>query len=185
MTADAWWEIMERTYSILSDVVCEFGGWVDSFTGDGVAAVFSGCGTEAEDAERACSGALALRDQLGAYGRALRNQRCAELMVRIGVNSGEVVVGRVGGARSRPAVAVGHAIGLAKRIESIAGPGTVYISGSTASLIDESFHIRSLGMFEIRGAPAPIQVYQLVERCSEIPYGLAQGIPCGPFVVLA
>jgi class 3 adenylate cyclase len=115
----------------------------------------------------------------------LRDETGVELMVRIGNNSGDVVVGHVGGAGAGQAVTVGHAIGMAKRIESIAGPRTVYIGGSTASLIDETFALRSLGAFEIRGAFEPTQLYELVRHCTVTPDGLTQGIPREPFVVLA
>ena len=165
--------------------MCEFGGWVDSFTGDGVAAMFGGNVGAHESAERACSATLVLRDRLETYAQALREQTGVELMVRIGINSGQVVVGQVGGAPSGRVLTVGHAVGLAKRIEAIAGPGTVYVGASTASLIDDTFDLWKIGALEIRGAPEPVVLFELVVRAAHPPYGLEERNPRGTASVLA
>jgi adenylate cyclase len=120
MSAEEWWKVVERMFTLLSEGVQRFGGWVDSFTGDGVAAVFAAEVDETGHAMPACAAALSLRDQLLAYGEELRRDRGVALSARIGINSGGVVVGCV--RRTEKVVVIGYAAGLAKRIEALARP---------------------------------------------------------------
>ena len=161
-----WWRVMERMFALLSARVTEFGGWVESFTGDGLAAVFHTPGSHTQHARRACAAALALQAQFDAFAAELEPQLGFRLSARIGVNSGEVILGRVGQGDAARAVGVGHATGLAKRIEGIATPGTVCIGESTASLVDARFRLQQRGTFELRGARAPVTLFELTGRAS-------------------
>src|SRR4051794_16426812 len=94
-------------------------------------------------AQRACIAALALRENMASYAHAVSAHHAIELAVRIGVNTGEMAVGHARGRDTRGLVA-GHAAGVAKRIESVTEPGSVYISETTALALDDSFFLREL-----------------------------------------
>jgi len=81
--------------------------------------------------------------------------------VRIGLNSGEVVVGTIGDDLSLEYTAVGHTVGLAARMESLAEPGKAYVTAHTAALVGGYFDLADLGEFEVKGVPRALRVYEL------------------------
>src|SRR5271169_6437685 len=95
MDPEAWSQIMQRFFQILSDGVERFEGFVDKFTGDGIMALFGAPIAHEDHAQRACYAALHLRDELKRYADELRRTAGVSLSVRIGLNSGEVIVGRI------------------------------------------------------------------------------------------
>ena len=97
--------------------------------------------------------------------------------MRLGINSGEVVVGRIGHSSSARVVAIGHAAGIAKRIESLARPGAVYLSEHTAELVEDAFHLRVIGSVDIRGVHAPVAVFELLAQCSLEKSGTSVSLP--------
>lgn len=160
LSPEVWWELMDRMFTLLSAGVSGFDGWVEAFTGDGIVAVFTG----EDHAVRACVAALALRARLAAFGADVRREHGVLFSARIGVNSGDVLIGRIGHGTAAKVVALGHATGLAKRIEAKARPGTVYLGQSTACLVCDAFRLRSLGPLDIRGAREPIELFELLDR---------------------
>src|SRR3990172_12550541 len=112
---EEWSAIMQRFFKILADGVERFEGFVDKFTGDGIMALFGAPIAHEDHAQRACYAALHLRDALRAYANELRTQHGMPFAVRIGLNSGEVVVGRIGDDLRMEFTAQGHVVGLAQR----------------------------------------------------------------------
>ena len=115
---EEWHRIIDRFFAILTDGVHRFEGTVNQYTGDGIMALFGAPIAHEDHAQRACYAALSLRDEL----RAIRNEvrlaaRHQLLGVRIGLNSGEVVVGRIGDDLRMDYTAQGHTVGLAQRME--------------------------------------------------------------------
>jgi hypothetical protein len=102
-------------------------------TGDGIVAVFEHNLDGYEHVQRACDAALATRDALNARAQALLQERELELSVRIGLNTGEVLTGAIGGAHTCYHTVTGYAVSLAKRIEGLAMLGRVYVSEHTAA----------------------------------------------------
>lgn len=150
-------------FELMSEAVQRCGGWVGAFTGDGIHAVFEAHGGAEEHAHRACQAALSIRDAMQEPAAALRRERRLDLAVRIGINSGEVVTGTVGGRCSRYYTACGYTVGLAKRMETLATPDRIYLTEHSAALIGDTLQLHELGVFEVKGAPGPVGVYELLE----------------------
>ncbi|MGH9003065.1 MAG: adenylate/guanylate cyclase domain-containing protein, partial [Acidimicrobiia bacterium] len=148
---------MDRFMRILSDGVHRFEGTVDKFTGDGVMALFGAPVAHEDHARRACYAALHLADAIGGYAEDLRRTKGLSFHVRIGINSGEVVVGAIGDDSHMEYTAVGHTVGLASRMEALAEPGKAYLTEHTARLAQGYFRLRDLGTFTVKGAREPGQ----------------------------
>jgi class 3 adenylate cyclase/tetratricopeptide (TPR) repeat protein len=158
---EEWRAIIERFFEIMSEGVHRFEGTVNQFLGDGIMALFGAPAAHEDHAQRACFAALHLRETLGLYARELRRERGLSFSVRMGLNSGEVVVGGVGDDMHMEYTAVGHTVGLAARMEQLAAPGTVYMTQDTASLVEGFFDLEDLGPFGIKGVRDPVRIFEL------------------------
>ncbi|HEV8623746.1 MAG TPA: adenylate/guanylate cyclase domain-containing protein [Acidimicrobiia bacterium] len=158
---EVWAGIMGRFVAILAEGVRRYGGTVDKFTGDGIMALFGAPVAQEDHARRACHAALHLTKAIAAYAEGLRSSQGVDLQVRIGLNSGEVVVGRVGDDIQIDPTALGHTVGLAQRMEAMADPGTAYLAEHTARLVEDWFYLEDLGPMAVKGARAPIRVFVL------------------------
>jgi class 3 adenylate cyclase len=161
---ESWWSVIGRLFEDMSESVEQFGGWVEGFTGDGIMAVFEtpGSSRACEHANRACEAALWLRDVMVACAADLDHAYGVELSVRIGIHSGEVLTGTIGRRHGQHHTAGGYAVALAKRIETLAAPGTVYLSEHTAAYVGLAQELRDLGTFSVKGARAPVHVFELI-----------------------
>src|SRR5688572_26779049 len=130
-----WRRILNRFYAILTEGVHRFEGTINQYTGDGIMAIFGAPIAHEDHARRACFAALHLCETLGLYARDLRREKGLSFSVRIGMNSGEVVVGAIGPDLHMEYTAVGHTVGLAARMEHLAAPGTACLTGSTSELV--------------------------------------------------
>jgi class 3 adenylate cyclase len=128
-------EIMSELLDRSTAVVKRYGGTLSQFTGDGIMAVFGAPITLEDHAVRACLAALGIQEE--AKRLAEEVQRCdgADLRLRIGLNSGQVIAGEIGSG-ALGYTAIGEQVGMAQRMESIAPPGGVMLSASTARLVD-------------------------------------------------
>ncbi len=164
---DAWHELMDRFFRLIAGCVHRYEGTIDKFTGDGAMAIFGAPIAHEDHAQRACRAALALRDELAGLDAELRGAGRGDFPVRIGLNSGEVVVASVGERGQMEYTAHGHAVGLAQRIETAAEPGRVTISGSTARLLGGRFELAALGSWELKGHDRPVEVFELLRAPSD------------------
>ena len=142
---EEWSRIMQRFFAILCEGVERFEGFVDKFTGDGIMALFGAPIAHEDHAQRACWAALHLRDAARAYASEVRARHGVPFAVRIGINSGGVVVGRVGDDLRMDYTAQGHTVGLAQRMEALAESGHVCVSEHTARLVEGYFTLHDLG----------------------------------------
>ena len=124
LDAEGWARIMGRFVDILAEGVRRFGGTVDKFTGDGIMALFGAPFAQEDHARRACHAAWHITRAVASYAEELRRDQDVDLEVRVGLNSGEVVVGRVGDDVTLDPTALGHAVGLAQRMEAMARAGS-------------------------------------------------------------
>jgi class 3 adenylate cyclase len=159
---ETWHEILDRFFRILTDGVHRFEGTVNQYTGDGVMALFGAPIAHEDHAQRACYAALHLRDALRACADTLRVEQGLGIAFRIGLNSGEVVVGRIGDDLRMDYTAQGHTVGLAQRIEALAAPGSACISEHTARSVRGYFDLRDLGRMQVKGAREPVGLFELV-----------------------
>ena len=154
-------EIMAELVSCASSVVQRYDGTVGGFTGDGIMAVF-GAPTALEDhAIRACLAALAIQEEAQALAVDVQDRDGVGLQLRIGLNSGQVIAGEIG---SGPFgyTTVGEQVGMAQRMESVAPPGAVMLSASTARLVDDAAALGEPEMVRIKGADEPVVAQRLL-----------------------
>ena len=158
---ERWQTIMDGFFRALAAAVHRFEGTVDKFTGDGIMALFGAPIAHEDHAQRACYAALEMQRAVGEYADEVRRSDGISLTTRIGINSGDVVVGSIGEDLSLSYTAVGHTVGLAQRMEALAEPGKAYLTAHTARLAAGFLEMRDLGEFEIKGASEPLEVHEL------------------------
>jgi class 3 adenylate cyclase/tetratricopeptide (TPR) repeat protein len=159
--AEVWHQILDRYFEILTGGVHRFEGTINQYTGDGVMAIFGAPIAHEDHAQRACFAALALRDELAVFSAELRRSEGLDFSVRMGLNSGEVVVGRIGDDLRMDYTAQGHTVGLAARMEALAAPGSIYLTKATARLVAGFFDLKNLGRFSVKGEPHGLRVHEL------------------------
>src|SRR5262249_47272522 len=162
MDPEEWSTIMNRLFQILSAGVGRFEGFVDKFTGDGIMALFGAPIAHEDRAQRACYAARSLRDEIRHYADALRLSHGIDFSVRVGINSGDVVVGGIGDDLRMDYTAQGHTVGMAQRMEQLAAAHSVYLGESTAKLVAGYVELHDLGTSAVKGARTPIRVFELV-----------------------
>ncbi|HEX7279211.1 MAG TPA: adenylate/guanylate cyclase domain-containing protein [Solirubrobacterales bacterium] len=158
---EEWRKIMQRFFSTLAETVTRFEGTVDKFTGDGIMAIFGAPVAHEDHAQRACYAALQMLDDVAEYAGELRREKGLNFSTRIGINSGEVVAGEIGAGGGSSYTAIGHTVGLAQRMETLAEPGKAYLTEHAAELARGYLDLRALGEFEIKGASRPVEVFEL------------------------
>ena len=154
-------EIMAELVNITTAVVKRYGGTVDKFTGDGIMAVFGAPLALEDHAVRACLAALEIQDELARLAAQVRDHDGVELALRIGLNSGQVIAGEVGSA-SLGYTTMGEQVGVAQRMESVAPPGGVMLSASTARLVDGAAALSEPESVRIKGADEGVPVCRLL-----------------------
>jgi len=154
-------EIMTELVERSAAVVQRYGGTVDKFTGDGIMAVFGAPVALEDHAIRACLAALGAQEEAKRLGVDVRDRDGVELQLRVGLNSGEVIAGEIG---SGPFgyTAVGEQVGMAQRMESVAPPGGVMLSASTARLVEGATTLSEPELVQIKGADEPVAAQRLL-----------------------
>ena len=158
---EEWHGIMDRFFGILTDGVHRFEGTVNQYLGDGIMSLFGAPIAHEDHARRACYAALHLSDELRRYGNELRLERGLSFSVRMGLNSGDVVVGKIGDDLRMDYTAQGHTVGLAARMQEIAEPGRIYLTRDVARLVEGYFVVDDLGESSIKGVREPVRVHEL------------------------
>src|SRR5262249_41918938 len=156
-----WHHILDRFFQLLAAGVHRFEGTVNQYTGDGIMALFGAPIAHEDHAQRACWAALHLQESLRAYADELRRTRGLNFSVRMGLNSGDVVVGQIGDDLRMDYTAQGHTVGLAQRTEQLAEAGRAYLTEHTAALVGDYFRLRDLGAFTLKGVRHPVHVHEL------------------------
>ena len=156
-----WHRLLERFFAILGDAVHRYEGTVNQYTGDGIMALFGAPIAHEDHAQRACYAALQMRDELHRFSVDLRLQQGLDFGARIGINSGDVVVGKIGDDLRMDYTAQGETVGIAQRLEQLAESGRVYISEHTAHLVAGYFELSDLGAAKISGSKQTLGVFDL------------------------
>jgi class 3 adenylate cyclase len=152
--------LMDRCFHILLDGVHRFEGTVNQFTDDGIMALFGAPIAHEDHPRRAVLAALEMQAALSAYRQELSRQQGIDLKLRIGVNTGEVVVAAIGDNLRMDYTAQGLTTNLAARLEAMAPPGGVLLSEKTYRHIEEYFHCQDLGAVQVKGRSQPVHLYQ-------------------------
>ncbi|KKK97492.1 hypothetical protein LCGC14_2652220, partial [marine sediment metagenome] len=156
-------QIMDGAFKILMDEIHRFEGTINQFTGDGVMALFGAPMAHEDHAQRACHAALSIQKAIVEYGTKVEKESGVEFKMRIGLNSGPVIVGSIGDDLRMDYTAVGDTTNLASRIENMARPGTSLISGHTHKLARAFFEFKSLEKVEVKGKAELQEVYEIIK----------------------
>ena len=158
---ESWHEVLNAFFTILTDAVHGAEGTVNQYTGDGAMALFGAPVAVEDHARRACIAALKIRDSVAALSARVRAEHGLDFAVRIGLNSGEVVVGRIGDDLRMDYTAQGQVVGIAARLEGMAGPNGILMSEFCHRQLAGLCQVESLGLREIKGVSQPIEVFSL------------------------
>ena len=169
-----WFLALERFHAVTTGSIHAFGGVVNLYAGDGVMALFGAPIAHEGHAAQACWAALRLIEEMHGVDAELAPAIGASLGVRVGLNSGEVVVGRIGDETRIDYTAQGLPVHIAARMEQIAEVGEIFVAPSTAALVGDSFELASVGEREVKGIAAPILVHRLVGPAGTSRTGVAQ-----------
>jgi class 3 adenylate cyclase len=154
-------EIMTELVDRLSVVVKRYGGAVDKFTGDGIMAVFGAPVALEDHAVRACLAALGIQEKTARLAAEVKDRDGVNLQLRVGLNSGQVIGGEIGSG-ALGYTTIGEQVGMAQRMESVAPPGGVMLSASTARLVDGAAVLGGAELVQIKGADEPVAAQQLL-----------------------
>jgi class 3 adenylate cyclase len=154
-------EIMTELVDRSSVVVQHLGGTVDKFTGDGIMAVFGAPVALEDHAIRACRAALGIQEETARLAAEVTESDGVHLQLRVGLNSGEVIAGEIGSG-ALGYTAIGEQVGMAQRMESVAPPGGVMLSASTARLVEGAATLGEPEMLRVKGGDEPVAAQRLV-----------------------
>jgi class 3 adenylate cyclase len=154
--------IVHPAIKLMIDAVHRYDGYVVQSTGDGVFALFGVPIAHEDHPQRALYAALRMQEEMRRYGDEMRAHGQTPLQVRIGVNSGEVVVrGIRTGVGHNEYTPIGHATSLTARLQSLAVPGATVISSYTAGFVEGYFLLKTLGPTGIKGVSDPVEVFEV------------------------
>jgi class 3 adenylate cyclase len=165
--------IIDPALKVVIDAVHHYGGYVAQPTGDGIFALFGAPVAHEDHPQRALLAALRMQAEVERYSEKLRADKGVNLQVRVGANTGEVVVCEIRtGEKHADYTPIGHSTGVAARLEALAAPGTIVISESVRKLVEGYFALKPLGPARIKGISEPLETYEVTglgvlrTRCS-------------------
>jgi class 3 adenylate cyclase/tetratricopeptide (TPR) repeat protein len=159
-----WTEIMNGAFERMSAPIERYEGTIARLMGDAIFAFFGAPTAHEDDPERAVAAGLAIVEAVAPYRDELKDRSGLELNVRVGINTGPVVVGQVGSGSAVEYTAMGDAVNVAARMEQTADPGTVRITEETRRLVAGRFEVDPRGAIEVKGKAEPVTAYRVVGR---------------------
>ena len=154
-------KILDPVLERMMEAVHRYDGTVNQVMGDGIMALFGAPLALEDHAVRACYAALRMQEQVSRYGDDMQRRHGAPVQIRVGLNSGEVVVRSIGNDLHMDYSAIGQTTHLASRMEQMAKAGTVLLTDHSFRLVEGYVQVRPLGAVTIKGLPEPITVYEL------------------------
>jgi class 3 adenylate cyclase len=158
--------ILDPVIEHMMEAVHRYEGTVSNLMGDGIMALFGAPLSHEDHAVRACYAGLRMQESVKRYAEAVRRTEGVPIQIRVGVNSGEVVVGSIGNDLKMDYTAIGQTTHLAARMEQAATPGTVLISPDTLRLAEGYIDAKSLGPVVVKGLGEPVEVYEVTGAAS-------------------
>ncbi len=155
-------KILDPVLTLMMDAVHHYEGTVNQVMGDGIMALFGAPLAHEDHAVRACYAALRMQDAVRRYSDELRRAQGVEVQIRVGINSGEVVVRSIGSDLRMDYTAVGQTTHLAARMEQLAAPGSIRLTAETLNLAEGFVQVAPLGPVPIKGLGEPVEVFELV-----------------------
>jgi class 3 adenylate cyclase/tetratricopeptide (TPR) repeat protein len=156
--------IMDRAFEVMLEAVHRYEGTINQFLGDGVMALFGAPIAHEDHPQRALCAALAIRERLRPLQEDVRRTHGVDFQVRMGINTGVVVVGAIGRDLRMDYTAVGDTTNLAARLMSLAQPGQIVVSRQTQHLRERFFSWDDLGNFQVKGKTEPVHAFELLSE---------------------
>jgi class 3 adenylate cyclase/predicted ATPase len=153
--------ILDPVLERMMEAVHRYEGTVNQVMGDGIMALFGAPIAHEDHAVRACYAALRMHDAIRRHTEELRRRHGVEVQIRVGLNSGDVVVRSVGSDLRMDYSAVGQTTHLAARMEQLAPPGTTRLTADTLRLAEAFVQVRALGPIPVKGLAAPVEAFEL------------------------
>src|SRR5215470_231606 len=154
-------KLLHPVLELMMEAVHHYEGTVNQAAGDGIMALFGAPIAHEDHAQRACYAALRMQDRAKRHAEAVLHTHRVNLQMRVGLNSGEVVVGTVGSDLRMDYTAVGRTTHLAARMEQLASPGSILLTPSTLELVDGFVTVKSLGPIAVKGLIEPLEVHEV------------------------
>ena len=155
-------KLLDPALQRMMDAVHRFEGTVNQVLGDGIMALFGAPIAHEDHALRACYAALAMQAELRRYAEEVRRTQGLEVHLRVGLNSGDVVVRTIGNDLHMDYSAVGQTTHLAARMEQLATPGTIRLPAATLRLVEGLVRVTALGPMPVKGLTEPVEVFELL-----------------------
>ena len=154
-------KLLDPVLERMMEAVHRFEGTVNQVMGDGIMALFGAPLAHEDHAVRACYAALRMQESVKKYAEEVRRSHAAVVKIRVGLNSGEVVVRAIGSDLHMDYTAVGQTTHLAARMEQLADPGAIVITPDTLSLAEGYVEVKSLGPVPVKGLAGAVEVYEV------------------------
>src|SRR6266545_1921876 len=155
-------KILDPVLERMMNAVHHYEGTVNQVMGDGIMALFGAPLAHEDHAVRACHAALRMQETVGWYADELRRSQGIDVQIRVGLNSGDVVVRSIGSDLRMDYSAVGQTTNLAARMEQLAAPGSIRLTAETLHLAEGFVQVTPLGPVPIKGLGEPVEVFELV-----------------------
>src|SRR5437762_5363652 len=153
--------ILDPVLERMMEAIHRYEGTVNQVMGDGIMALFGAPLAHEDHAVRASYAALSMQDTVHRYAEEVRRRYGVPLHIRVGVNSGDVVVRSIGSDLHMDYTAVGQTTHLAARMQQLAVPETIVLTPATAALAEGFIEVRSLGPTSVKGVNHPIEIHEL------------------------
>jgi class 3 adenylate cyclase len=155
-------KLLDPVIEHMMEAVHRYEGTVNQVMGDGIMALFGAPVAHEDHAVRACYAALRMQESVKQYAEEVRRTEGTSVRIRIGLNSGDVVVRAVGNDLRMDYTAVGQTTHLAARMEQLADPGSTLLSPNTLALVEGQIQVKALGPMPVKGLAEPVAVYEMV-----------------------
>jgi class 3 adenylate cyclase/tetratricopeptide (TPR) repeat protein len=172
-------QLLDPVLEHMMEAVHRYEGTVNQLAGDGIMALFGAPLAHEDHAVRACYAAFDMQAAIRRYAEKVRRTHGVEVQIRVGLSSGEVVVGTIGSNLRMAYNAVGQTAHLAARMEQLATPGTVRLTADTLRLAEGFIEVRPLGLVPVKGLEQPIDVFEMIgarPRWARLNTAAAQGL---------
>jgi class 3 adenylate cyclase/predicted ATPase len=154
-------KLLDPILEHMMEAVHHFEGTVNKVMGDGIMALFGAPLAHEDHAVRACYAALRMQESVRRHAENVRRAEGVSIHIRIGLNSGAVVMRSIGNDLQMDYSAIGQTVHLASRMEQMAAPGTIMLAADSLRLAEGYVQVRPIGPVNVKGMPAPVEVYEL------------------------
>ncbi|HEV8482501.1 MAG TPA: adenylate/guanylate cyclase domain-containing protein, partial [Blastocatellia bacterium] len=155
-------KLLDPVIEHMMEAVHRYEGTVNNLMGDGIMALFGAPLAHEDHAVRACYAALRMQESLNRYADGVRRKEGVPIQIRVGLNSGEVVVGSIGNDLKMDYTAIGQTTHLAARMEQMATPGSIMMTMDTLRLAEGYVQVKPLGPVSVKGLTEPVEVYEII-----------------------